>query len=86
MNNKDWKKLIPDAPFDWSLIPLDGRKRPIDPTTGELKRNWNNQPGYDIDGICQLNGLVKAVGLMLGEKSGGILAVDFDGFGSDEKF
>ena len=75
----DWATLIPEAPFDWALIPLDGRKRPIDPDTGIVKDDWQTQDGYDVEEISALNGLVEAVGLMLGEKSGGILQVDFDG-------
>lgn len=82
----DWSVAIPDAPFDWELIPLDGRKRPIVPETGELMTGWQDAPGYDVEGLCALNGQVKAVGLKLGPASGGILAVDFDGPGSIEKF
>lgn len=83
---KQWATLIPDPPLDWRFIPLDGNKRPIDPETGKPLKGWQNQPGYDLDGIIELNGLVKAVGLPLGEKSGGVMAVDFDGPGSEEKF
>ena len=83
---KHWATLIPDPPLDWCFIPLDGQKRPIDPETGDLLTGWQNHPGYDLDGIAELNGLVKAVGLPLGEKSGGVMAVDFDGPGSEEKF
>ena len=50
----NWNALIPDAPFDWALIPLDGRKRPIDPDTGDLKDDWQLQDGYDVDGILSL--------------------------------
>ena len=82
----DWAALIPDAPFDWALIPLDGRKRPIDPLTGDLKEGWQDQDGYDVDGLAELNGLVKAAGLLLGPKSGGVLAVDFDGPDAIAKF
>ena len=82
----NWNALIPDAPFDWALIPLDGRKRPIDPDTGDLKDDWQLQDGYDVDGISALNGQVHAVGLMLGEKSGGVLQVDYDGPASPAKF
>lgn len=82
----NWNALIPDAPFDWALIPLDGRKRPIDPDTGDLKDDWQQQDGYDVDGISALNGQVHAVGLMLGEKSGGVLQVDYDGPASPAKF
>ena len=75
----NWNALIPDAPFDWALIPLDGRKRPIDPDTGNLKDDWQQHDGYDIDGISALNGQVHSVGLMLDEKSGGVLQVAYDG-------
>lgn len=75
----DWSALIPEAPFDWEMIPLDGHKRPIDPATGNLMKDWPLHPGYDIEDISKLNGLVKAVGLKLGPPSGGVLAVDFDG-------
>ena len=82
----NWSALIPEAPFDWALIPLDGRKRPIDHITGEVLSEWQQQPGYDVEGISALNGKVQAVGLMLGEKSGGVLQVDFDGPKSPAKF
>jgi hypothetical protein len=82
----NWSALIPDAPFDWALIPLDGRKRPIDPATGQVMEQWQNQPGYDVDGLTALNGHVKAAGLILGPPSGGVLAVDFDGPDAPDKF
>ncbi len=82
----DWSVAIPDAPFDWEMIPLDGKKRPIDPETGDLMKQWQQKPGYDIESISRLNGLVKAVGLKLGPPSGGVLAVDFDGPAAPGKF
>jgi hypothetical protein len=82
----DWASLIPDAPFDWALIPLDGHKCPIDPSTGQPMAQWQEQPGYDVDGLAQLNGCVKAAGLILGPPSGGVLAVDFDGPDAPAKF
>lgn len=82
----DWSVAIPDAPFDWEMIPLDGKKRPIDPETGDLMKQWQQKPGYDIESISRLNGLVKAVGLKLGPPSGGVLAVDFDGPAAAGKF
>jgi hypothetical protein len=79
MTTFDWGRRLAEVPSDWPLIPLDGRKRPIDPVTGELKVEWQKQPGFDVDGIIALNGKVRAVGVMTGEKAGGLLAVDFDG-------
>ena len=83
---RDWHQLIPDCPTDWALIPLDGHKRPIDPASGELLKEWQHQDGHDIDSLAQLNGLVKAAGLLLGPKSSGTLAVDFDGPDAAAKF
>lgn len=75
----NWQSLIPEAPFDWALIPLNGDKKPLDDA-------WTSFDGYDLDGISEHNGSVKAVGLMLGPKSGGVLQVDFDGPDSTSKF
>lgn len=75
----DWSTLIPDAPFDWALIPVGGNKRPIDPHTGDLMDEWQKQVGFTPEELTEMNGVVKAVGLMLGPPSGGVLAVDFDG-------
>ncbi len=75
----DWSALIPDAPFDWALIPVGGNKRPIDPATGDLMEEWQKQDGFTPEELTEMNGVVKAVGLMLGPPSGGVLAVDFDG-------
>lgn len=75
----DWSVLIPNAPFDWALIPVDGNKRPIDHATGDLMDEWQKQDGFTPEELSKINGTVKAVGLMLGPPSGGVLAVDFDG-------
>lgn len=74
----NWIPLIPDAPFDWEMIPLDGHKRPIDPETGDFMTAWQSRPGFSVEELSEMNGAVKAVGLMLGPPSGGVLAVDFD--------
>ena len=57
----DWAPLIPEAPCDWALLPLDGHKRPVDMATGELFTNWAQHPGYDIEALSVGNGFVKAV-------------------------
>ena len=38
---------------DWELIPVDDRKRPIDPATGQLKTNWSATT-YTADDITTL--------------------------------
>lgn len=71
---------------DWRLIPCDGRKRPINPVTGDLMLAWALRT-YDADGIGELakSPYVRAVGLVLGETSG-VIALDFDGDGSTGMF
>ena len=61
-------------------------KRPIDPATGEVLKEWQKQDGFTPEELTEMNGVVKAVGLMLGPPSGGILAVDFDGPEAVAKF
>ena len=67
---------------DWQLIPIDGRKRPVDPATGELLRQWATA-GCSLDELEAFSAspYVQAVGLVLGPASG-VLAVDFDGPGA----
>ena len=71
---------------DWRLIPCDDRKRPVNPTTGNLQENWAAH-ATDLEGITQLaqSPHVHAIGLVLGPDSG-VIAVDFDGTGSAATF
>lgn len=71
---------------DWRLIPCDDRKRPVNPTTGNLQENWAVH-ATDLDGITHLaqSPHVHAIGLVLGPDSG-VIAVDFDGTGSTATF
>jgi hypothetical protein len=72
---------------DWQLIPIDDRKRPVDPKTGSPRNAWATC-ATDLDGIKALTAspYVKAVGVVLGPQSGGLLAIDFDGIHSDSTF
>ncbi len=67
---------------DWQLIPIDGHKRPVDPATGELLRQWATA-GRSLEELAAIASSphVQAVGLVLGPASG-VLAVDFDGPGA----
>lgn len=67
---------------DWALIPIDGQKRPVDPVSGALLRNWS-AAGLNLEGFycVAASPHVLAVGLVLGPASG-VMAVDFDGPGS----
>ncbi len=71
---------------DWALLPIDGRKRPVDPLNGEPLLAWGSS-GLDLDAITALAGNlhVHAVGVLLGPASG-VLALDFDGRGAASCF
>lgn len=80
-------EAIADVDSDWQLIPVGPSKRPVDPTTGKNLTDWTHTT-YDVDGILALakhSPYVKAVGVVLGPPSG-IIAVDFDGNGSEATF
>lgn len=71
---------LEEVDSDWELIPVDDRKRPIDPDTGQPRNDWANHT-YDLEGISTIatSPYVKAVGVVLGPQSGGLLALDLDG-------
>jgi hypothetical protein len=73
--------------LDWQLIPIDDRKRPVDPKTGKPRNAWA-ACATGLDGIKALlsSPFIKAVGVVLGPQSGGLLAIDFDGIHSDSCF
>ena len=75
-------RTLGDLDSDWQLIPIDGHKRPVDPATGELLRQWATA-GRSLEELAAISGSphVQAVGLVLGPASG-VLAVDFDGPGA----
>ena len=83
-SSTNWLDELSNLPSDWALLPLNGIKIPFNPITNELMKGWSNHPGYSIDEIQELS--PKAVGVMTGPISGGLLAVDFDGPGSEEQF
>ena len=57
---------------------------PVDPLSGLPLSGWSDHGGYHVDDIQQL--APEAVGVLLGPISGGLLAIDFDGPGSEAKF
>jgi len=79
-----WLNSLDNLPTDWALICCDGHKRPWDPTTGRSLKNWPEHEGLTVEEVQEYE--PQAVGVLLGEKSGGLLAIDFDGPGSEEKF
>lgn len=71
------------CPEEWRYLPVNGYKVPWDyKTNSELK--WKGFEGYTAKQIQQMQ--PKAVGLILGERSFGVAAIDFDGPGSEDEF
>jgi len=81
---KSWLDDLNHIPRNWALICCDGQKRPWDPTTGRSLKNWPEHEGLTVEEVQEYE--PQAVGVLLGEKSGGLMAIDFDGPGSEEKF
>ena len=84
-DRKAWSELLDGLPDDLRYTPLNGEKCPIDPDTGLRRKQWQNFHYLPSD-LDQMNGVVKAVGLHLGPTSNGLMAVDFDGIGSEVVF
>lgn len=79
-----WLADLSDLPCDWALLPLNGAKQPVDPSTDRLLKEWTKHSGFSVDEIQEIS--PQAVGVMLGPVSGGLIAVDFDGPGSEQCF
>ena len=82
--SENWLTSLRDVPTDWALLCVNKNKQPYDPRSGNLTYSWSDSEGMTAVEIEELEPL--AVGVLLGEKSGGLLAIDFDGPGSEEKF
>lgn len=81
---KTWLDELSSVPCDWALLCVNRQKQPYNPTTGKRQKQWADASGMDASEIQELG--PHAVGVLLGEKSGGLMAVDFDGPGSEEMF
>ena len=72
-------------PLDWRFVPVRD-KHPADLHGNKDPSGWFDRFQLDADSILELNGnRPEAIGLLLGPVSG-VMAVDFDGPGSTEKF
>jgi energy-coupling factor transporter ATP-binding protein EcfA2 len=82
----DWWGQLEYFDSQWKLVACNGDKQPIDPHTGRLLNEWGSKciPKSEFKLLSRKH--IQAVGLGLGPVSGGILAVDFDGEGAEEKF
>jgi len=83
---RDWVPLLEGIPPSWRMVPLDGQKRPVNPITGTPQTGWT-ECGQTVAEICALKSPnIRAIGVLLGPASGGLLAVDFDGPEAAAKF
>lgn len=83
-SRKTWLDDLSEVLSDWALLCVNDKKQPYNPSTGELQSKWAEATGMDSTEIQEFDPL--AIGVLLGDKSGGLLAIDFDGPGSEEKF
>jgi len=67
-------------PADWTLIPVAG-KRTYVPQWGERKRSR-----VDAEALFQTDSRYRGFGVVTGELSGGLIALDIDGPHADERF
>ncbi|MDA7685368.1 PriCT-2 domain-containing protein [bacterium] len=80
-----WSDKLKGLPDDFRYLPVNDEKVPIDPKNGLPQKGWEKFCYTPLQ-LDQMNGVVKAIGLHLGAKSGGIAALDFDGAGSEMIF
>ena len=71
------------CPEEWRYLPVNGNKVPWNYKTNR-EPEWDGLKGYTAKQIQEMQ--PKAVGLILGERSLGVGAIDFDGPGSEEEF
>lgn len=80
-----WNELDTLDPH-WKLLPCNGNKTPIDPNTGHPLADWPIRCVISEQFKALPFARIKAVGVVLGPDSGGLMAVDFDAEGYDEQF
>jgi hypothetical protein len=78
-----WIDQIAYLPNDWALCAVNGQKKPFNPNHPK-GQGWQ-KAGLDRGQFANLNGKLRAVGLLLGPLSGGIVAIDHDGHSADSK-
>ncbi len=70
--------IVDALPEDFCLLAVDGRKRPIDAATGILLADWTRAKSTSRL-LLKRSAHVKAIGVVCGPSSGGLLVVDLDG-------
>ncbi len=78
-----WIEQIKHLPPKWALCAVNNRKAPYHPDNPK-GQGWQ-LAGLDREQFPLLNGRLRAVGLLLGSLSGGIVAIDHDGHSADAK-
>lgn len=66
-----------DIPASWRLVPVNGRKCPVNPVTGLPLHDWTKLT-LDASSFPFDSSHVKAIGVLTGPASRGLLAVDID--------
>lgn len=86
VTQNSWHDQLNVLPTTWKLLACNGNKQPIDPETGQLQSDWPSRtvPVEQFKTIPVAR--IKAVGVVLGPDSGGLLAVDLDAEGYEEQF
>lgn len=80
-----WADALCGAPEKWRFTPVGDQKIPVDVKTGHPAKHWTINH-VSLDDLPLKTEFFKAVGLVLGTASGGVLAVDFDGPGHQNTF
>jgi len=76
-------QLAEYIPVSWSLVPVNGHKQPVDPDTGGGLQQWQKS-SFDFIDFPATSPYVKAVGVLTGPASGGLLVVDIDSAAGQE--
>jgi hypothetical protein len=70
---------LQELPDSWGLVAVDGNKRPYQP-------NWQTNPLTKDQAAAEITaGRAKAIGVIAGPTSGGLLFLDHDGISATEK-
>lgn len=69
--------LVDELPEDWALLAVNGEKVPINASDGKFQNEWTLKS--ESRELLKVSRHVKAVGVVCGPLSGGLIAIDFDG-------
>ena len=70
-------QLVEQIPVNWRLVPVNGKKCPVDPQTGLPLKDWTRTT-YEPAEILSGSPHIKAVGVLTGVPSNGLLCIDID--------